>query len=126
MRCQLESEIQRAEQRIRLRRADELIARKSEQLQRKSESLDRRQAAMDQLQADVTRMHRESLELRLATEELWVRLSGKAPPAPRRSRDFALADCSRRPAEISGNFTLGNLPSQVASMRLMRSALQPI
>jgi hypothetical protein len=26
-------------------------------------------------------MHRESLELRLATEELWARLSAKAPPA---------------------------------------------
>ena len=36
---------------------------------------------LEELRAELGRMHRETLEIRLATEELWVQVSGVAPPA---------------------------------------------
>ena len=36
---------------------------------------------MEQFRAELGRVHRETLEIRLATEELWAELSGSAPPA---------------------------------------------
>jgi len=65
----------------RQRRAEEELDNKKKALARKVENLDQRRAAIEQLQADVTRMHRESLEMRLATEELWAQLSGRMAPA---------------------------------------------
>lgn len=63
-------------------RAAELeLARKRETLQRRTEQLDTRQAALDQMRADLTRLHRETLEMRLAVEETWAQLSGLAAPA---------------------------------------------
>lgn len=41
--------------------------------------LDARQQQLDQLQEQITNMHREALELRLATEELWAELVHQAP-----------------------------------------------
>ena len=43
--------------------------------------LQRRSAALDQSRAETLRMQRETLEMRLATEELWAQMSGMAPPA---------------------------------------------
>ena len=48
---------------------------------RRSEQLDRSRAALEQLRGELGQLHRETLEIRLATEELWVQLSGVAPPA---------------------------------------------
>ena len=63
-------------------RATELeTQRKKEALQRRSEQLDARQAALEQMRADLTRLHRETLEMRLAVEETWAQLSGMAAPA---------------------------------------------
>jgi hypothetical protein len=50
-------------------------------LERRSEQVDRSRAALVQLRSELGRMHRETLEIRLATEELWAQLSGTAPPA---------------------------------------------
>ena len=36
---------------------------------------------MEQTQTDVTRMHQESLEMRMVTEELWAQLAGRMAPA---------------------------------------------
>ncbi|MCE9544212.1 MAG: hypothetical protein K8T25_01620 [Planctomycetia bacterium] len=47
----------------------------------RSEQLDSRQAALDDTREQVGTLHRESLEVRLATEELWARLSEAAPAA---------------------------------------------
>ena len=43
--------------------------------------MDRSRATLEQLRGELDRLHRETLEIRLATEELWVQLSGAAPPA---------------------------------------------
>jgi fused signal recognition particle receptor len=52
-----------------------------QELMRRADDLAARQAALEGLRADVLRAQRETLELRLATEELWARLSSAAPPA---------------------------------------------
>jgi len=57
------------------------LEKKRQSLQRRSEHVDLCQAALVQLRGELQQMHRETLEIRLATEELWVKLSGAAPPA---------------------------------------------
>jgi hypothetical protein len=47
----------------------------------RAEQIERRSAAVDQLRAEVLRTQRESLELRLATDEVWAQMIGVAPPA---------------------------------------------
>jgi hypothetical protein len=47
----------------------------------RAEQVERRSAAIDQLRAEVLRTQRETLELRLATDELWAQMAGAAPPA---------------------------------------------
>ncbi len=54
---------------------------KRKQLALRSEQLDCAQTALRHLRAELSEMHRQTLELRLATEELWMQLSGTIPPA---------------------------------------------
>lgn len=54
---------------------------REEALTRRQEQLDAREAAVSQLRQDVSSMHRESLEMRLATEELYSSMLEDAPPA---------------------------------------------
>ena len=53
---------------------------REELLQRRGDEIAKRQAALDQMQANVTRTHREALELRLATEQLWSQIGEKTSP----------------------------------------------
>jgi hypothetical protein len=57
------------------------LEQKRQATQRQCEQADRNRAALRKLREELERMHRETLEIRLATEELWVQLSGSAPPA---------------------------------------------
>lgn len=57
------------------------LDKQRQSLQRRGEHVDRCRASLEQLRAELGRMHRETLEIRLATEELWTQLSGSAPPA---------------------------------------------
>jgi hypothetical protein len=57
------------------------MEKKRLEVQQRSEQADQAHAALEQLRAELGRMHRETLEIRLATEELWADLSGSAPPA---------------------------------------------
>ena len=50
-------------------------------LQRRADHVDQSRSALKQLRGELGRMHRETLEIRLATEELSAQLSGAAPPA---------------------------------------------
>jgi chromosome segregation ATPase len=50
-------------------------------LERRARRIDQCQAAFQKLRDEVEQMHREALEIRLGTEELWAELSGAAPPA---------------------------------------------
>ncbi len=63
------------------RRAMEDLDAKRKALARQGEHVDQCHASLKELRAELERMHRETLEIRLATEELWVQLSGVAPPA---------------------------------------------
>lgn len=63
----------------RLAMAD--LERKRQAVQRRAEHADKCRASLKQLRDELGRMHHETLEIRLATEELWVQLSGAAPPA---------------------------------------------
>ena len=57
------------------------VEKQREAVRHRAEQVDRSCAALEQLRTELARMHRETLEIRLATEELWVQLSGVAPPA---------------------------------------------
>ena len=57
------------------------LEQKRQAVQRRADQVDQNAAALTDLRAELGRMHRETLEIRLATEELWVQLSGAAPPA---------------------------------------------
>ena len=72
-------------QRLRLDKAhaEQTVAleEKRRDLERRAVQLDQSQAALVQLRGELDHMHRETLEIRLATEELWAELSGEVPPA---------------------------------------------
>jgi hypothetical protein len=57
------------------------IDEKRQAMQRRARHVDECAAALRQLRGELLRVHQETLEIRLATEELWARLSGVAPPA---------------------------------------------
>ena len=90
LREQIRDERSKVEQEVRQQRrklAEEQrsamaeIAKQQERVRQRAEQVDRSSAALEQLRAELGRMHRETLEVRLATEELWVQLAGVAPPA---------------------------------------------
>ena len=62
-------------------RAQVELDEKRRAITHRNELVDQSQSALEQLRKELGRMHRETLEIRLATEELWVQLSGAAPPA---------------------------------------------
>jgi len=71
----------RQEMVARERLAQQELDRKRGELARRGEQVDRCRAAMEQLREEVGQMHRSTLEMRMAAEELWSQLAGAAPPA---------------------------------------------
>ncbi|MBN2579889.1 MAG: hypothetical protein JXB10_12950, partial [Pirellulales bacterium] len=73
------------EQRRRIAAAEQRalaeVEHKRQALRRRSEHLDRCRAALRRLHDELQQKHRETLENRLAAEELWIQLAGSAPPA---------------------------------------------
>ena len=57
------------------------VERKRHVVQRRADYVDRCRAALKQVRSELGRMQRETLEIRLTTEELWTQLAGAAPPA---------------------------------------------
>lgn len=57
------------------------IERKRKLLYQRTVALRARRQGLEQLRADVRKVQQESLEMRLATEELWAQLCATAPPA---------------------------------------------
>ena len=76
-----ESQTERDQLAAAHRRALAEVEEKRRTLELRNEQIDKSRSALDQLRADLARMHRETLEIRLATEELWAELSHDAPPA---------------------------------------------
>lgn len=56
------------------------LAARKEQLDIASGVLDKHRTAVEQLRADAARMHREAIEMRLVSEQLWLELSRHTPP----------------------------------------------
>ncbi|MCE9552783.1 MAG: hypothetical protein K8T91_05330, partial [Planctomycetes bacterium] len=65
----------------RQREQEDEWRQRQESLETRSQQLESKQVALDQIRTDVAAQHREALELRLASEELWIRISEAAPPA---------------------------------------------
>jgi hypothetical protein len=63
------------------RRSTAELESKRDVVRRRGEHVDRCRAALAQTHAELQRAQRETLEVHLATEELWAQLSGAAPPA---------------------------------------------
>ena len=63
------------------RRLEAEWADKTQLLARQGEQLDRRRAALEHSRIDLGRLHRETLEMRLAIEELRAQLAGPGAPA---------------------------------------------
>ncbi len=62
------------------RSLEALLRRKKLALARSQQGLKQRQALLKRLHRDVTDMHREALELRLCTEELWLEINRPGAP----------------------------------------------
>jgi len=56
-------------------------ARQRDDILRRREQLEQQETVLHRLRDDVAAIHRQTLELRLAAEELWARLTAKVPPA---------------------------------------------
>ncbi len=81
-RRELREEIHRERQRLirEQRQAQAELKKKQQVLERRAKQADQCRAGLLKLRAELQQMHRETLEIRLATEELWIKLSGAAPP----------------------------------------------
>lgn len=82
-RRQFREELRQERQRLVLERREamEEVQKKRDGLARRSRYIDNCQAKLVQLRGELSEMHRETLAVRLATEELWVQLSAATPPA---------------------------------------------
>ncbi|MCE5302831.1 MAG: hypothetical protein LLF97_06940 [Planctomycetaceae bacterium] len=78
------------------------LERKRQAVQRRADQVDQCENALKQLRAELESMHRETLEIRLATEELWARMSGDAPPAA------LTQSLSRLRAKLAEQYSLAN------------------
>lgn len=90
LRADLQAERGRADAQLRVerrrlaeasRRLEAEMRQKREAFQRQSEQLELRRASVEHSQHELAELHRETLELRLSTEELWAQLAGTVPPA---------------------------------------------
>ena len=63
------------------RRAQAELQQRQQAVERQSQQLDRRRLALEQSRVQISERHRETLEMRLATEELWSELTGSFAPA---------------------------------------------
>ena len=57
------------------------LMKKKEILDQRNDELDRRRAGIDRLHREVSQLHTDTLEMRMVTEELWVRISGRMSSA---------------------------------------------
>ncbi len=82
-RAQWEDNLRRQQQRHQKQQALDSaeLQQKQQALQSQASDLSKRGATLDQLQSQITDTHREALELRLATEQLWSQLAEAVPPA---------------------------------------------
>ncbi|MBI1902385.1 MAG: hypothetical protein HYS13_14890 [Planctomycetia bacterium] len=90
-----ESESRRRAEAEDRRRADEELQSQLTLIEDRKARLDQRQVELESFRAELRQAQRETLEMRLATEELWARLSAGVPAAT----------LSRSLAEVRGRLT---------------------
>jgi chromosome segregation ATPase len=113
---------------------DAEIDQKRNSLDRWRRSLEKRQVALKQLYGEIMRMHRESLEMRVCTEQLWAELCGAAPePQLTRKLDelrgkladhYRLANQSLAEQKDEITELLGRLGEQQKKIQDQRSELE--
>jgi chromosome segregation ATPase len=117
LRCQKEfsDDRQRFEEEVRGQRVQlaadrDRLAAEMDQHRRaiayRSEQLDRSRAALEQLRNELGQIHRETLEIRLATEELWGQVCGVAAPAA------VTQSLSRIRAKLAEHYRMANADLQ--------------
>jgi septal ring factor EnvC (AmiA/AmiB activator) len=72
---------QRQQMAAEQRQAIAEMEKKRDAIDKRADQVDQCRAALTHLRDELQQVHRETLEVRLATEELWAQLSGAAPPA---------------------------------------------
>lgn len=79
-----------------------------------------RQATLERVRAEVLRLHRESLEMRLVTEQLWAQLAGRAAP------DVLMAGLGRLRSQLSDELRLAtqDLESQQTELQALIGRLE--
>ncbi len=77
---QREGRLQRQRMAAQQRRAQAELEKERKAVERRADQVDRDRATLEKLRGKLSKMHHETLEIRLATEELWERLSGVVPP----------------------------------------------
>jgi chromosome segregation ATPase len=80
----------------------------------RSEQLDQSRSSLERLRGELGRMHRETLEIRMATEELWGQLCGAAAPAA------VAQSLSRSRAQLADHYRLANADLQQHREQLER------
>jgi hypothetical protein len=88
-------------------------------IERRAEQLDHQHGALVQSREEITALHREALELRLATEEMWAQLTGAVPPT---LLGETLSETRRRLADHYRAAT-AELDSRKAELERLRSEL---
>jgi hypothetical protein len=97
-RGQLQEAVQADRRKLEAERrdAEAELAQREKAWQERHDALEARATALEQLRGDVAKAQEETLEMRLATEELWARLCGTMAPA---ALTQSIAQVRRRLAE---------------------------
>ncbi len=95
--------------------AEKLWKRRRQALNRRAEQLDQRRAAVEALYEETMQTHAETLEMRLAIDQLWLELQGAHPPA---ALTQSLAEARRKLTEHS--------QQAYASLRQQREEVQSL
>jgi hypothetical protein len=104
----------------KFRRAMVELERKRQAVARRAEQVDESRAVLQRLRDELVCIRRETLEIRLATKELWARLAGPASPAPLAA---SIADVRARLAEQYRQ-AAAELARQRAELEVIRSQLR--
>jgi hypothetical protein len=115
-------------------RQEAALARRHETLGERSRQLDARAESLEQLRTDLAAAQRETLEIRVAVQELWLQLSGRIPAAAAmQSLAEARAKLSAHYRDAGGAFveterrlrqSAGQLAEQLAQVKEQRRQFQ--
>ncbi len=102
-------------------RREAALRRRGEELRQRGEQLDARAKSLDQLRRDLAAGQRETLEMRVAVQELWLSLSGRvAPTAMLQSLAEARAKLAEHFRNSGGEFEATELRMREAAEQLSK------